>query len=292
MIWALWFAWGSCLGSFLNVCIYRMPREESVVAARSRCPGCRHPIAWYDNLPLVSFAFLRGACRHCQAPIRWHYPVVELLTACLMVAVLERFGAGWIGLVYLAFICALIVASFIDLDFRIIPDEISLGGLVIGVACSVLIPSLHGTDSRLAALGRSVVGLLVGGGVLYATGTAGDVMLLSFRRLGVCLRRNPFWRRKFSRYRHMRESMGGGDVKLLAMAGSILGWKAVLLTFFLAPFVALIPGVVMLLLKRSHYIPYGPFLSLGLVVSLFFGNEIVRASGIEETVRFLREFYF
>ena len=284
--------WGACLGSFLNVCIYRMPREESVVTPPSRCPRCQHLIAWYDNLPLISFALLRGACRHCREPIRWRYPVVELLTAVMTAAVLERFGAGWLGLIYLAFVCGLIVSNFIDLEFRIIPDEISLGGLAVGLACSVLIPALHQTDSRLVALGRSALGMLVGGGVLYGTGAAGDLMLVSFRRLGVCLRHHPYWRGKLSRYRHMRESMGGGDVKLLAMAGSLLGWKLVLLTFFLAPFLALAPGVVMLVLKRSHYIPYGPFLSVGLVVSLFFGEHILRASGIEDAVRVLKEFYF
>ena len=269
-----------------------MPREESVVTPRSRCPRCQHFIAWYDNLPFVSFALLRGACRHCREPIRWRYPVVELLTAGMTVAVLERFGVGAVGLIYLAFVYALIVSSFIDLEFRIIPDEISLGGLALGLLCSVLIPSLHGTDARLVAVGRSALGMLVGGSVLYATGAAGDLMLLSFRRLGVCLRHQPYWRRKLSRYRHMRESMGGGDVKLLAMAGALLGWKPVLLTFFLAPFLALIPGLVMLVLKRSHYIPYGPFLSAGLVVSLFFGSDILRASGVEETMRLLRELYF
>ena len=269
-----------------------MPREESVVTPRSRCPHCQHLIAWHDNIPLVSFALLGGACRHCRATIRWRYPVVELLTGGMTVAVLERFSAGFIGLIYLAFVCALIVSSFIDLEFRIIPDEISLGGLGLGLLCSALIPALHHTDSRLVALGRSALGMLVGGGILYATGSAGDLMLLAFRRLGVCLRHQPYWRQKLSRYRHMRESMGGGDVKLLAMAGSVLGWKPVLLTFFMAPFLALIPGLVMLVLKRSHYIPYGPFLSAALVVSLFFGGEILRASGVEETVRILREFYF
>ena len=263
-----------------------------MVTPPSRCPRCQHRIGWYDNLPLISFALLRGACRHCREPIRWRYPIVELLTTVLMVAVLGRFGAGWLGLIYVAFVCALIVSSFIDLEFRIIPDEISLGGLGLGLLCSVLIPALHQTDSRLVALGRSALGMLVGGGVLYATGTAGDVMLLSFRRLGVCLRHHPYWRGKLSRYRHMRESMGGGDVKLLAMAGSLLGWKLVLLTFFMAPFLALIPGLVMLVLKRSHYIPDGPFLSVGLVVSLFFGDRIVRAIGVEETVRLLKECYF
>ena len=262
----VWGVAGSFLGSFLNVCIYRMPREQSIVRPRSKCTACAHPIAWYDNIPVVSFLWLRGRCRHCHKRIALRYPVVELLTAASTVAVTARFGPGPVGLVYVAFVCALIVASFIDLEFQIIPDEISLGGLAVGVLLSLLIPSLHGTLSRLVALERSVIGLLVGGGALYATGLVGDLL---FRK----------------------ESMGGGDIKLLAMAGSILGWKLVVVTFFIAPMIALLPGLLVLLFKRSHVIPYGPFLSLGLVGALFYGNEILRASGVEESVRMLWALY-
>ena len=264
--WAVWFALGSCIGSFLNVCIYRMPREQSIVRPRSRCTQCATPIAWHDNVPLVSFLWLRGACRHCRKPISVRYPVVEALTAASTVVVLSRFGAGAVGLIYLAFVCALIVASFVDLEFQIIPDEISLGGLAIGVLLSVAIPALHGTDSRLLSLERSVIGLVVGGGLLYVTGLVGDLL---FRK----------------------ESMGGGDIKLLAMAGSILGWKLVVVTFFIAPFFALIPGLAVLIFKRSHVIPYGPFLSLGLVGALLYGDQILQATGVEQSVRFLWEFY-
>ncbi|MBI3331229.1 MAG: prepilin peptidase [Candidatus Omnitrophica bacterium] len=265
-LWLFWFALGGCIGSFLNVCIYRMPREESLVRPRSRCPRCGHPIAWSDNIPLLSWAALRGRCRHCGSPIRWRYPVVELLTASLTVAVLYRFGAGPVGWVYVAFVAALIAVSFIDLEFQIIPDEISLGGLGLGVLLSALLPALHGTDARMVALGRSVVGLLVGGGVLYVTGLVGDLI---FRK----------------------ESMGGGDIKLMAMAGSLLGWKAALVAFFLAPFLALLPGLYVLAFKRSHVIPYGPFLSLALGVSLFFGADLLRATGMEETVKLMWEYY-
>jgi len=265
-MWLIWFVVGSCLGSFLNVCIYRLPRERSIVRPRSRCTSCEHPIAWYDNIPLLSFAALRGACRHCRHPISWRYPLVEALTGAATVAVLARFGVGPVGWVYVAFVAALITASFIDLEFQIIPDEISLGGLAVGLALSALIPALHGTASPLASLMRSAIGMLIGGGVLYGTGLIGDVI---FRK----------------------ESMGGGDIKLLAMAGAVLGWKLVLLTFFLAPVLALIPGLLVLLLKRSHLIPYGPFLSLGLSVSLFAGDDILRATGIEESVRLLWEYH-
>jgi leader peptidase (prepilin peptidase)/N-methyltransferase len=265
-MWVAWFFLGSCLGSFLNVCIYRMPRELSIVRPRSRCPGCSRQIAWYDNIPLLSFLALGAKCRHCKAPISWRYPLVEGLTGAAAVGVFARFGMGAVGLVYLAFVCALIASSFIDFEFQIIPDEISLGGLAVGVAASALLPALHGADSRWVSLGRSVLGLLVGGGLLYATGLLGDFL---FRK----------------------ESMGGGDIKLLAMAGSILGWKLVALTFFLSPILAIGPGLLVLLLKRSHVIPYGPFLSVGLIVSLFAGPEILHATGIESTLQLLWEYH-
>ena len=291
LVWLLWFVWGSFVGSFLNVCIYRLPREQSIVRPRSRCPSCKRTIVWYENIPLVSFLLLGAKCRHCQARISWRYPLVETLTGVATVAVLHRFGVSPAGLIYAAFVAALIAASFVDLEFQIIPDEISVGGLVVGVLMSGLVPILHGTESRWGALGRSVLGMLAGGGILYATGAAGNLMLRSLRRLGVRLRHAPYWRQKFSRYRHMRESIGGGDVKLLAMAGSILGWKLVLVTFFTAPMLALIPGLLVLFFKRSHVIPYGPFLSLALVLALFFGEAILRVSGVEETFRLLWEFY-
>lgn len=260
------FAFGACLGSFLNVCIYRLPREQSVVRPRSRCPHCRRSIAWADNIPVLSYLALGAKCRHCRKPIHWRYPLIELLTGAVTVAIFERFGMTPVALVYLAFVYGLIVASFIDLEFQIIPDEISLGGLALGVVASALLPQLHGTGSHLVGLGRSVTGLLVGGGLLYGTGLLGDLL---FRK----------------------ESMGGGDIKLLAMAGSILGWKLAVLTFFIAPVLALIPGLFVLLLRRSHVIPYGPFLSLGLVLSLFAGEAFLRASGFEEMIRILWDYY-
>ena len=264
--WVLLGAFGSMVGSFLNVCIYRMPREQSIVFPGSRCTTCQHPIAWFDNIPVVSFLLLQGRCRYCRRLIAWRYPLVELLTTLAAVAVVARFGLNAPAAVYFSFVCGLIVVSFIDLEFQIIPDEISLGGLVIGVLLCAALPSLQGTESRWLAVGRSVTGLLVGGGILYATGLLGDVI---FRK----------------------ESMGGGDIKLLAMAGSVLGWKLILLTFFIAPIFALVPGLLVLLLKRSHIIPYGPFLSIGLLVALFAGNDLLRITGMEDTIRLIWEYY-
>lgn len=264
--WAIWFAFGACLGSFLNVCIHRMPRDQSVVRPRSRCPHCRRLIAWHDNIPLVSFLILGARCRRCGKPIHWRYPLVEALSGVLTAAVLHRFGVTPIGLIYAAFALSLVAVSFIDIDFQIIPDEISLGGLVLGLIASCLVPSLHGAQAVAQSLGRSLLGAIAGGGILYVTGVLGTLL---FRK----------------------EAMGGGDIKLLAMAGSILGWKAVALTFFLAPLLALGPGILVLLFKRSHVIPYGPFLSLALIVALFAGERLIALSGVEETLAMLWSYY-
>ena len=266
VIWVPLVVFGLMVGSFLNVCIYRLAREQSIVFPGSHCPFCRHPIAWFDNIPVLSFLLLRGRCRYCRRTIHWRYPVVELMTALAAVAVAVRFGLTGEAAVYFAFVCALIVVSFIDLEFQIIPDEISLGGLVVGVLLCAALPSLQDTASRPLAVGRSLIGVLVGGGVLYLTGLLGDFI---FRK----------------------ESMGGGDIKLLAMAGAVLGWKLVFLTFFIAPIFALIPGLAVLLFKRSHIIPYGPFLSIGLVVALFAGNDLLRVTGMEDTIRLIWSYY-
>lgn len=266
VVWVFWVAIGLIIGSFLNVCIYRLPREQSLVWSRSRCPHCRALIVWYDNIPLLSYVCLGGQCRNCAHPISRRYPVIEALSAAATIGVFQWFGANAVGIVYLVFVWALIVVSVIDLDFQIIPDEISVGGLAVGLVVSVLVPQLHGTTQMLVALKRSVIGAVVGGGLLYGTGVLGGMV---FRK----------------------EAMGGGDVKLLAMAGSLLGWKMITLTFFLAPVLAVIPGIVVLLTRRSHVIPYGPFLSLALVVSLFLGEQVLQVTGFEESVRLLWSFY-
>jgi len=217
---------------------------------------------------------------------------VEVLSGVVAVTCLSQFGVNVQGLIYLVLIWALLTASVIDLEHQIIPDEISIYGRWVGLALSFFVPALHGSAFRDVAVGRSLIGAVVGGGCLYMTGLMGNVGLLSLRHLGVGLRRRPFWRKKLSRYRHMKESMGGGDVKLMAMVGSVLGWKLALLAFFLAPIFALLPGLVMLIVKRANVIPYGPFLSLGSIVALFVGNTILQRSGIEETIRLLWSYYY
>jgi leader peptidase (prepilin peptidase)/N-methyltransferase len=265
LLLAFTFALGCCIGSFLNVVVYRLPREESIVRPRSRCTSCKRPIAWFDNIPLISYVALGGKCRHCRKGFSARYPAIELLTGLAMTAVIARFGFNAVGWIYAAFLAALIAASFIDLEFQIIPDEISLGGMAVGLVLSLLVPALHGADSPWLGLWRSALGLLVGGGVLYGTGLLGDFLF-------------------------KKESMGGGDIKLLAMAGTILGWQLALVAFFLAPMLAVIPGLIVLFVKKSHVIPYGPFLSLALVVAMVWGYDLLRVSGIDESMRLLWEY--
>lgn len=249
---------GACVGSFLNVCIWRLPREESIVFPASHCVKCGKAIAWHDNIPVVSYLCLGGRCRHCRAVIAWRYPLVELLTAALAVGLYLQFGLTWRWAIYTVLAFALVVSTFVDLSHRIIPDEITKPGIVLGLIASVLLPSLHGTASHLQGFLLGAVGGLVGGGSLYLTGLLGD------------------WLFK-------KESMGGGDVKLLAMAGTVLGWQLVLLTFFLAPMLALVPGLILMLRKGDHTIPYGPFLALGLLISLVCGGAILAFFHLDET---------
>ncbi|MCP4649000.1 MAG: prepilin peptidase [PVC group bacterium] len=246
------FMFGSMIGSFLNVCIYRMPRELSVnKPKRSFCPQCEKKIAWYDNIPFLSYLFLGGKCRHCKKIISFRYFFIEFLTAGILVFLYMFFGLTLQFFIYGTLICALIAATFIDFDFQIIPDEITLGGLVIGLILSVLFPVLHNVDSRIGALIQSFWGVLAGGGSIYLIGKVGELMF-------------------------KKESMGGGDVKFLAMIGAILGWKFALLIFFIAPFFGAIVGIILKVTKGAEIIPYGPYLSLATLLVLIWGNDILR----------------
>jgi leader peptidase (prepilin peptidase)/N-methyltransferase len=242
------FIFGSVIGSFLNVCIYRVPRNMSIVAPSSRCPTCNTPIRPYDNVPILSYIFLGGRCRVCKAGISPRYPLVEFLNALLYVSVFWRFGLHWYTAVYFAFCSALIVITFIDLDFQIIPDRITLPGIAIGfVAGSLLMPDPFMRDSLLG-IKSSIIGLLAGGGLFYA------IAVLS------------------------KGGMGGGDIKMMGMVGALTGWKSVLLTTFLGSLTGAVFGVFLMIFRgkgRKTKIPFGPFLALGSVVALFFGQEIL-----------------
>ncbi len=239
------FVLGSIIGSFLNVCIYRIPEGLSVVAPRSRCPFCKTTIKFYQNLPILSWVALRGRCAYCGVLISPRYPLVEALTGLLFSLVLYSFGFHPATLVYWVFAAALVTISFIDLDHQIIPDVISLPGIVIGFVFSFFIPWIGWLDSLL--------GLLLGGGILYAIALAYELLA-------------------------KREGMGGGDIKLLAMLGAFLGWKAVFPIVFIASLLGTLVGVPVMLVQRQDAklaLPFGPFLASAALIHLFWGRDLL-----------------
>ncbi|MFH1776709.1 MAG: prepilin peptidase [Candidatus Omnitrophota bacterium] len=250
LISVILFIFGAIIGSFLNVCIWRMPREESVVAGRSHCPNCRKTIPWYDNIPFLSYVFLGRRCRFCQSKISFRYFLVELLTALTYLAVYFKFGLSIEYLIFIALISALIAATFIDFSHQIIPDEITLGGIVIGLLISFFYPPLHSETTNFASLFASVKGLLAGGVSIYAIGKLGELMF-------------------------KKESMGGGDVKFLAMIGTILGWQKTLLIFFISPVFGSIVGLIAKFKYKQDIIPYGPYLSIGTIAAIFWGEKLL-----------------
>lgn len=254
---------GAVVGSFLNVCIFRMPSEGySLVSPSSHCPLCKKPILWYDNIPVLSFLFLKGRCRFCRERISFQYPLIELLAALIFLTMFNRYGASLDFFIYTIFSCGLLVATFIDIRWRIIPDEISVGGAAAGLIFSLIksIGQFH--NFPRISLVDSLSGAILGGALIYGSGVMGN--LIFFKLM------------KKESIEGETESIGGGDVKLMMMIGSFLGWKLVVLTFFLAPFFGAAVGVYVLIFKKSHLIPYGPFLSLAALISLFFGSEIIR----------------
>ncbi len=239
------FLFGLVVGSFVNVCIYRLPRNESIVFPSSHCPECKTPVRPWHNLPVIGFLVLKGKCRDCQTPISWRYPLVEILHGFGFLFILRQFGPSLQTLIYLAFFSSLVAVIFIDLSHQIIPDAITLPGIVIGVitASTILPPGPL----------NSLIGLFLGGGIFYL------VAILSLKIL-------------------KKEGMGGGDIKLIAMIGAFLGWQGVLLTIFLASLSGSIIGLSMILLRgrtRADLIPFGPYLAFGAVTSLFWGSGIL-----------------
>lgn len=243
---------GSIVGSFLNVCIYRLPKEKSVVAPRSYCPNCTKGILWYDNIPLVSYLLLRGRCRACKSRISFRYFLVELLTACLILALFMMFGLTAKFIAYSILASGLIVATFVDFEIQEIPDQVTILGFLIGVGLSLAYPSILNKDSRWAAFLDSSLGGLTGGASIYIIGFVWELV-------------------------RKKEAMGGGDVKLLAMIGAFLGWKLTILTFFIAPVFGVVPGLVAMIKDRRQTIPYGPYLSLGAIVSILWGDKILQS---------------
>lgn len=235
---------GLIVGSYLNVVIYRLPLGVSTVLPRSRCPGCNAPIRARDNVPVFSFLLLHGRCRSCGAEISWRYPLVETATALLFVGCLFRFGLTLEALVAVVFCCLMLVLALIDYDHMILPDRITLPGIVLGIAVQ---PWIHGVG-----LVSSIVGALLGAGILLAVW--GTWYLV-----------------------RKEEGMGLGDVKMLALIGAFLGWKGVLVSLFSAALAGSIVGLALMRwgsLEMKSKLPFGTFLALGGLLALFAGEAI------------------
>lgn len=252
--WVLAGVLGALWGSFFNVAIHRLGLYESVVRPRSRCPRCSVPIAWYDNLPIVGWMLLGGKCRHCRLPISPRYPIVEALATLLALGVYARFvmaGDAPVAvlaarfLVYFAFVGTLVVVAGVDLDHKIIPDAVTYPAIPAFFVAGILLRDVGPLDL--------LIGMVAGYGVVAVTAEL------------------AWWILK-------REGMGYGDAKLLALVGALLGWRAVLFTFLLAPFFGLIIVVPVLIARRKQIrgveVPYGPFLVAAALVYVYFGREL------------------
>jgi leader peptidase (prepilin peptidase)/N-methyltransferase len=257
------FTFGAVIGSFLNVCVHRMPLEQSIVTPPSHCPHCNAHIRWTDNIPLVSYIMLRGKCRHCGAKITPRYFLVELLTAVLFLLMWLKL-TEWDhppvhgiyllkGPIYWMVIAGLIVATFIDFEHYIIPNEITFGGLIIGLLLSAVYPPLMDADTVKLSLLRSVLGAVVGGLSLLTVAVVGEMI---FRK----------------------EAMGMGDVKLLAAIGAFFGWQSALFTILVSSLLGGVVGLVLIVGRRKGWesrIPYGPYIAFGAMLWMFCGHEII-----------------
>ncbi|HEY7684726.1 MAG TPA: prepilin peptidase [Gemmatimonadales bacterium] len=232
---------GLCVGSFLNVCILRLPKEQSLVSPPSTCPHCGQRIAWYDNIPLVSWIVLRGKCRRCGHPISAQYPLIEALVGVLWLAAYLMYGISIHALAGALFCTILLGIGITDARHYLIPDEFTWGGLGLGLALSLV----GGWQGFLQA----VIGAAVGFGLLYAVGVAG-------------------------RWLFKEEAMGGGDIKMMAMVGSFVGWKGVLLTIFAGALLGTLIFVP-LSLRKKRLVPFGVFLAVGAAVAFVWGEAII-----------------
>ncbi len=239
---------GLALGSFSNVCIYRIPQGKSILAPSSLCPKCGSRIRFYDNIPVASYLILKGKCRDCKAKISLQYPLVELVTAALLALAYLRFGLSWDFAARGILIVIMILTFFIDLRHRIIPDALTFPGLILGFLLSFVVSS--------PSVWNSLLGIAVGGGMFYLAAILGELVF-------------------------KKESMGGGDIKLAMMLGAFLGWQNMLLILLLSAFLGSLVGGAALLfskkLKETRTIPFGPFLSLGAVIAMFAGDAIISA---------------
>jgi leader peptidase (prepilin peptidase) / N-methyltransferase len=263
---ALALTFGLVVGSFLNVCILRLPHGTSISRPRSHCPQCKKLIPWYDNVPILSYVMLGGRCRRCKKKISARYPFIEALSGVVSVLLYLKYGLGVEWVIFLGFSSALIVLAFIDLDHRILPDPITLNGIWVGILVSVYLarPSpmvsqllrlagVQTTNPRVIALIASLIGIVVGGGLLWGVAEA------YLRLRGV-------------------EGMGFGDVKMMAMVGAFLGAPLTLLTIMLGSLLGSVIGLAFIQFAsktKEYELPFGTFLSLAGIISVLYGQDLV-----------------
>ncbi|MBT3353456.1 MAG: prepilin peptidase [Candidatus Scalindua sp.] len=263
----LWvFGLGLVIGSFLNVCIYRIPEGISLLWPASKCVNCSKRVVWYDNIPVLSYLFLKGKCRHCQHKISALYPITELITGIVFLSlfhsvILVKGDLVCAYIFYLVFCCLLIVGSIVDLKLYIIPNEITYTGLILAPIAGLLCVGCRNLNNAqgyfdnsanqwLDSLQVSMIGVFVAGGMIFLCGIIGKLVL-------------------------RKDAMGFGDVKLMGVIGGFIGWKLAVATFFLAPFFGLLFGIPRLISRRGKMIPYGPFLSLAAFICLLFQDVTV-----------------
>jgi leader peptidase (prepilin peptidase)/N-methyltransferase len=240
------FIFGAAIGSFLNVCIFRLPAQVSIVKPLSQCPHCQKQIRFYDNIPLISFFVLKGKCRDCDGSISLRYPLVELITALLSLLLFFKFGVTLNYLIFFIFTAVLIVITFIDFDHQIIPDVLTLPGIPFFFLLAVLVVKVPWLEA--------LIGLLIGGGVLFAIAFVYELLT-------------------------KREGMGGGDIKLLAMIGGFLGWKSLIFILLFSSFSGAVIGITAMIINKQdtkYAVPFGPFLSAAAVAYLFWGDAFMR----------------
>jgi leader peptidase (prepilin peptidase)/N-methyltransferase len=239
---------GLALGSFLNVCIYRIPLKKSILFPGSFCPKCGTKIRFQDNIPLLSFILLRGKCRKCKSKISWQYPLVEFIAPVLMVITYLKFGWSWEFVAKTVLCLFLILIFFIDLRHRIIPDVVTLPGIALGFLFSFFIKS--------PSVINSLIGILAGGVLFYLAAVLGELLF-------------------------KKESMGGGDIKLAMMLGAFLGWQKIFLVFLISAVLgAMVGGIALFFskeVKETKMIPFGPFLALGSILAMFLGDMMISA---------------
>ena len=237
-------AFGGVIGSFLNVCIHRLPRQQSVVWPPSQCPKCGHQLTWYKNVPVVSYLALRGRCKNCRAPISPRYPIVEAITAVMFAIAIWYYGPGVLLAQRLLLGCVLIVLFAIDLEHHLLPNAVTLPGIAVGFAFSFF------TQPGWVA---SLAGIVAGGGILFAIAEA------------------------YYRIRH-EEGLGMGDVKMLAMVGAFLGWKLTIVTLMMASFSGSIVGALLIVSRRGgmkYALPFGTFLAIGAAAAATVGPGLI-----------------